>query len=236
MSAEDIPVPNWKPAKLPDSRTLEGRFVRLEKLDAARHGDGLWAAFQGPGSDPKLWDYLWTGPFDTREKFDTWLRAHAATTDPWTYAVVDQNTGVIHGTLAFMSIVPMHGRIELGRVVFGASMQRTPKSTEAVYLLAKEAIALGYRRLEWSCNVRNVRSHRAALRFGFRFELVFRQYTVIKGRSVDVAWYSITAEEWPILQRAMEAWLSAENFDEAGCQVKTLEETLCHLMMLGVNV
>ncbi|OWA52012.1 hypothetical protein BV898_16468 [Hypsibius exemplaris] len=34
MSTGNCPIFYWQPAKLPDCRTLEGRFVRLEKLDA----------------------------------------------------------------------------------------------------------------------------------------------------------------------------------------------------------
>ncbi|OWA52014.1 hypothetical protein BV898_16470 [Hypsibius exemplaris] len=224
MSAADIPVPNWQPAKLPDNRTLEGRFVRLEKLDVARHGDGFWAAVQGPGSDPKLWEYLWSGPFETREEFDVFLHNRATAADPWAYAVVDQKTGTVDGSLTLINMVPVHGRIEIGSVIFGAGMQRTPKGTEAVYLLAKEAFTLGNRRLEWSCNDLNARSHRAALRFGFRYEGVFRQHQVIKGKNRDNAWYSITDGEWPAVRTAFEAWLAAENFDGNGQQIKTLEE------------
>lgn len=68
-----------------------------------------------------------------------------------------------------MSIVPAQGRIEIGHVAFGASMQRSPKSTEAVYLLAKESFALGYRRLEWKCNNGNARSKYAAGAVGVQF-------------------------------------------------------------------
>ena len=35
---------HWLAAKTPDTRTLEGRFIRLEKLDPTRHGDELWLA------------------------------------------------------------------------------------------------------------------------------------------------------------------------------------------------
>ena len=38
---------HWLAAKTPDTRTLEGQFIRLEKLDPARHGDELWLALQG---------------------------------------------------------------------------------------------------------------------------------------------------------------------------------------------
>ena len=70
---------HWHPAKTPDSRTLEVQYTRLEKLDPARHSDELWLAFQGPDSDPALWDYLPYGPFPEREAFDAWLQNNAAT-------------------------------------------------------------------------------------------------------------------------------------------------------------
>ncbi len=216
------PVPDWQPARLPDSRTLEGRFIRLEKLDVARHGDGLWAALQGPGADPKLWDYLPYGPFTEREAFDAWLTRHAADTDPWFYAVVDQATGAVDGCLSLMSIVPAQGRIEIGHVTFGAAMQRTAKGTEAIYLLTRESFALGNRRLEWKCNGDNARSKRAAERFGFTYEGTFRQHMVVKGLNRNTAWYSILDSEWPLLQRAFEGWLAQDNFQD-GQQIQGLE-------------
>ncbi|OWA54037.1 hypothetical protein BV898_18459 [Hypsibius exemplaris] len=219
----NIPVPNWHPARLPDARTLEGRFVRLEKFDPTRHSDGLYTALQGPSPDPKLWDYLPWGPFPDRTDFDKWISAHTADPDPWVYCVVDKATGVVDGNLSLMSIVPAHGRIEIGGVVFGASMQRTPKGTEAVYLLAKEAFELGNRRLEWKCNNENARSKRAAERFGFTFEAVFRQHMVLKGKNRDTAWYSIIDSEWPAVREAFERWLAEENFDKTGQQIKPLE-------------
>lgn len=212
---------HWQSAKLPDTRTLDGRFVRLEKLDASRHADGLWTALEGPGADPKLWDYLAVGPFTERAAFDDYLAGLQASTDPWFYTVIDQQTGAIDGFLSLMSIVPSAGRIEIGHVTFGASMQRTPKSTEAVYLLAKESFALGNRRLEWKCNANNARSMRAAERFGFSFEGTFRQHMVVKGLNRDTAWYSIIDGEWPPIESAFEAWLAVDNFKD-GKQIDTL--------------
>src|ERR1700712_3357170 len=174
---------HWQSAKLPDTRTLSGRFIRLEKLDAARHADGLWDALEGPGADPKLWDYLAVGPFSERGAFDDYLAGLEGSTDPWFYTVIDQQTGATDGFLSLMSIFPSAGRIEIGHVTFGASMQRTPKATEAVYLLARESFALGNRRLEWKCNANNARSKRAAERFGFSFEGTFRQHSVFKGQN-----------------------------------------------------
>ncbi len=213
----------WQPASLPDTRTLQGRFIRLEKLDTARHGDGLWEALEGPAADRRLWDYLFVGPFPERSAFDDYLAGLEDSTDPWFYTVIDQQTGAIDGFLSLMSIVPNAGRIEIGHVTFGASMQRTPKATEAVYLLAKESFSLGNRRLEWKCNANNARSKRAAERFGFSFEGTFRQHSVFKGQNRDTAWYSIIDSEWPAVRQAFETWLSVDNFKD-GQQIRTLEQ------------
>ncbi|BBN65935.1 GNAT family N-acetyltransferase [Pseudomonas sp. KUIN-1] len=213
---------DWQAAALPSAHTLTGRFIRLEKLDAARHADDLWAALEGPNADPKLWDYLPYGPFSDRGAFGAWLVGHQAATDPWFYTVVDQQTNKAEGVISLMSIVAAHGRIEIGHVTFGAAMQRTPKGTEAIYLLAREIFALGYRRLEWKCNANNARSKRAAERFGFSYEGTFRQHMVVKGQSRDTEWYSILDSEWPERQNAFERWLAVDNFKN-GQQIKGLE-------------
>ncbi|MCL9800836.1 GNAT family protein [Pseudomonas sp. rhizo66] len=214
---------DWKGVPAPTATLLEGRFIRLERLDPARHGDQLFAALEGPGADPKLWDYLPYGPFPERTAFDAWLNNHAAASDPYFFSVVDRASGQVQGILSLMSIVPAQGRIEIGHVTFGAPMQRSPRSTEAVYLLARYSFDLGYRRLEWKCNNGNARSKYAAERLGFSFEGVFRQHMVVKGQNRDTAWYSILDGEWPAIAAGFERWLSDENQTPDG-QVKGLVE------------
>jgi RimJ/RimL family protein N-acetyltransferase len=105
------------------------------------------------------------------------------------------------------------------------ALQRTPLATEAQYLLARYVFeTLGYRRYEWKCNALNAASQRAALRFGFTFEGVFRQHMIVKGHSRDTAWYAMLDSEWPLCKAAFEHWLSPENFDAAGRQKASLAE------------
>ena len=211
----------WQARPFPPHEPLEGRFVRLEPLDATHHGDDLWQALQGP--DPALWDYLPYGPFATRATFDAWLAGNAASGDPQFYAVVDQVTGRALGLLAYLRITPRDGCIEIGHLAFGAALQRTPGASEAVFLLAHQAFdGLGYRRLEWKCNARNARSLRAAERFGFVYEGLFRQHMIVKGENRDTAWYSLIDGEWPACRTAFERWLAADNFDAAGKQIQRL--------------
>ena len=214
---------HWQPRPFPPHEPLQGRLIRLEPLDAARHGDDLWQELQGP--DPALWDYLPYGPFAERAAFDAWLAGHADGRDPQCYAVVEQTDGRALGLLAYLRITPKDGCIEIGHIAFGAALQRTPGATEAVFLLARNAFdTLGYRRLEWKCNAHNARSRRAAKRFGFSYEGLFRQHMIVKGENRDTAWYALLDGEWPQCRAAFQRWLAADNFDAEGRQKRRLEE------------
>lgn len=219
----DQPLLNWRPAASPERCTLTGRTINLAPLDVALHGDDLWQALQGPDSDPVLWDYLPYGPFPERAPFDAWLAGNAASNDPLFFAVIDRTSGRAVGLLSYLRIFPKDGSIEIGHIAYGRVMQRSPASTEAVYLLARWAFEMRYRRLEWKCNALNARSMRAAARLGFVFEGTFRQATVVKDRNRDTAWFSIIDSEWPRCQQAFERWLDAANFDASGRQRERLE-------------
>lgn len=225
MAAEDPtakPV-DWRPARRPEHRTLHGTRVRLEPLDPARHAGELLAAAQGPGTDPDLWRHLPYGPFADAAELRAWLEERAPSRDPLFLAVIDGATGRAGGVVAYLRVEPAHGCIEIGHIWFGAALQRTPRATEAVFLLARHAFEdLGHRRLEWKCDAANARSRRAAERFGFTFEGVFRQHMVVKGRNRDTAWFSLLDREWPAARAAFRAWLAPENFDAEGRQRRAL--------------
>ncbi len=80
--------------------------------------------------------------------------------------------------------------------------------------------------MEWKCNALNAASRRAAERFGFAFEGVFRKHMIVKGRNRDTAWFAITDDDWPSLRRGYESWLASENFDADGLQHRSLGELL----------
>lgn len=219
----------WKPVSPPPRAPLDGRYVRLEPLDAQHHGEDLWHALQGPESDPALWDYLPYGPFADRGAFETWLAGRQATDDPLFFTVIDKATARAVGLLSFLRIAPADGCIEIGHIAFGRAMQRSPASTEAIWLLMRMAMdGLGNRRLEWKCNARNARSRRAAERLGFTQEGLFRQHAVIKGQNRDTAWFSIIDSEWPQRREALQRWLAPENFDEQGQQRRRLKDFRQH--------
>ncbi|MBS7691087.1 GNAT family N-acetyltransferase [Pseudomonas lalucatii] len=218
------PLPHWRPPGVPARRPLDGQYVRLEPLDPDRHGTPLWQALQGPGADPAQWDYMAFGPFATRSAFDAWLSGNQASADPLYFAALDPASGQAQGLLSLLNIVPEHGRIEIGNICFGRAMQRSVRATEAIYLLARHVFELGYRRLEWKCDARNVRSRQAAERLGFAYEGLFRQHLVVKARNRDTTWYAALDGEWPAIGLAFQRWLAADNFDAAGRQRRRLAE------------
>jgi RimJ/RimL family protein N-acetyltransferase len=208
-------------AQRPAPAELSGRFCRIEKLDATKHGAALWEDFRGHDD---LWTYSTNGPFADEAAFRTWLEQRAKLADPFYHMVLDKD-GKALGVATYMEIRPAMRVIEMGHIVYSPALQRTPIATEAQYLLARHAIeTLGYRRYEWKCDSLNAASKRAALRLGFTFEGTFRQHMIVKGRSRNTAWFSIIDREWPRVRTAFEQWLAPENFDGAGKQKRKLED------------
>lgn len=98
---------------------------------------------------------------------------------------------------------PAVGSIEVGNVHYSPLLQRQRAATDAQFVLMSHIFdELGYRRYEWKCDALNAPSRAAAQRLGFCYEGTFRQDRVVKGRSRDTAWYSITDAEWPQVREA----------------------------------
>jgi RimJ/RimL family protein N-acetyltransferase len=158
-----------------------------------------------------------------RATFQDWLVQKAVSEDPLFFAVIDRATGRVEGRQTFMRIDTAHGVIEIGSILWGPAIARSRVATEALYLFAKHAFDdLGYRRFEWKCHNGNEPSKRAALRFGFTYEGLFRQHMVAKGANRDTAWFAMIDADWPLIRAVYERWLDADNFDEAGQQRRSL--------------
>lgn len=195
----------------------------LEPLDVGRHGAELYAASSAPGAEQR---FRYMGQHTpTPEDFRTWLRGASTSDDPLFFAVIDRATGVCHGRQALMRIVPEHGVIELGNIVWGPGIARTRVATEAFYLAAAYVFdELGYRRFEWKCDAQNAPSKRAAERFGFTYEGTFKQHMIVKGLNRDTAWFAMLDSEWPNIKVGFLAWLDPANFTAGGKQRRTLGE------------
>ena len=131
-------------------------------------------------------------------------RGARCSTDPLFLAIVDTATGRACGVVSYLRIEP--GTAASRSAASGSRRAAAHAGgTETIYLLARHAFDdLGYRRLEWKCDAANARSRRAAERFGFTFEGVFRQHMIVKGRNRDTAWYALLDDEWPAARAAFE--------------------------------
>ena len=216
-----LPVADPTPVPRPGPATLKGRYGRLEKL-GPEHAADLWRAFAG---HDQVWTYIAAdGPFATAAEFVPFIAKRAAADDPYAYAIVDGSDRAI-GYLTLMRIVPEMRVIEVGHVLYSPALQRTLLGTETQYLLARYVFeTLGYRRYEWKCDALNAASRRAALRFGFTFEGIFRNHMIVKDRNRDTAWFAMTDADWPARKAAFERWLAPDNFDAAGRQRTSLRE------------
>lgn len=215
---------DWKPCQRPKSEVLEGRFCRLEPLNAVLHGDDLYDAATAVDAASRF-AYLPNTVPANRGEFDAWLADAENSDDPQFFAVIDMASGRAEGWQSFSRHDLVNGVIEIGYIYWGGAISRTRVTTEAFYLFASLIFEdLGYRRFEWKCNNLNGPSKRAAERFGMTFEGVFRQAAVVKGANRDTAWYSILDHEWPEMRARFQGWLAPENFDSQGVQLRKLND------------
>jgi RimJ/RimL family protein N-acetyltransferase len=217
----------WTPVERPNRAPLAGAHVVLRPVVAMTDAEPLYTASHPPDGDRSIWTYLPDGPYESPEQLRGMLAWAETSDDPIFFTISPLPHERPQGICSYLRIKPDHGVIEIGHIWFGAALQRSTAATEAIYLLAGHALDdLHYRRLEWKCNALNAASRRAAERFGFSFEGVFRNHQVVKGRNRDTAWYAITDDDWPAIRAGFQVWLASANFDREGRQLQTLGELI----------
>lgn len=214
---------HWSRCERPGQWPLTGQRVVLEPLDWAVHLEGLYRAVAAP-SVADIWAYMPIGPFKDQVAFHERFDLAVQHSDWETMVIRRASGGEVLGMSSYMRIREAHGSAEIGCVAFGPDLKRSAEATEAMSLMAEHVFdELGYRRYEWKCHNENDASKRAAERFGFAFEGVFRNDMVVKGKNRDTAWFAMTDKDWPAIKTAFRSWLAPKNFDAAGQQKKRLE-------------
>jgi len=217
-----FPVAEWTARPLPPRTAMTGRFCTVAPLDPGRHAAQLFTA-NAEDREGRMWTYLPWGPYATFDDYRQRLEAACRIADPFFHAIIDKESGHAVGVAAFLRMEPDAGVIEIGGIAYSPRLQHRPAGTEAMYLMMRRVFdELGYRRYEWKCNALNAPSRAAALRYGFRYEGLFRQAQIVKGRNRDTTWFSIIDGEWPALRTAFERWLDPANFDAEGQQRHSL--------------
>ena len=213
----------FKKTKLPSKKKLIGKYCHLEPIDIRKHSKDLYKNYS---LDKKnvIWAYLPYGPFKSHVSFKKWLKSFCLNKDPFFYAIYSKKYKQYCGMVSYLAITPEHGSIEVGHINYSPILQNTVEGTETMYLMMKNVFDdLGYRRYEWKCNNLNSSSKYAAERLGFKFEGIFRQMFIFKGRNRDTAWYSIIDKEWPNYKKKYLTYLKESNFTKANRQRKKLK-------------
>ena len=218
-----VALVKFKKAKLPSRKNFRGQYVVLEPIIISRHSKDLYNNFL---RDKKniIWEYLPYGPFKSYGSFKKWLKSFCLNKDPFFYAIYSKRHRQYCGMASYLRITPEHGSIEVGHINYSPILQNTVEGTEVMYLMMKNAFeVLGNRRYEWKCNNLNSASKKAAKRLGFKFEGVFRQMFIFKGRNRDSAWFSIIDKEWKKHKKKYLSFLKRSNFDNKLNQKKKLK-------------
>ena len=217
-------LPDFQPGDLPNLERIEGQYVIIERLSKDKHGADLYEVY-GLDSPADMWTYLFQNPAQSQVEWSQLLDQMLVAQDRFHYAIVDKESGKTLGTFALMRSDRNNRVIEVGAVTYSPELKRTRLATEAQYLLARYVFeGLEYRRYEWKCDALNQPSRRAAERLGFTYEGRFRQAVVYKGRNRDTDWLSMIDTDWPAVKGRLEKWLSSDNFDEKGQQIKALSD------------
>jgi RimJ/RimL family protein N-acetyltransferase len=191
-----------KPAK---STVLEGPNIRMEPMKI-EYADELYACtHQSEESAERLWAYMFHGPFSSADDMRQMIQQTVETDDMVAFVIIDKKSNKKIGQMVYMNIVPQHKTIEIGSIYYSPDFQRTYANTESVLLALTHAFeVLGFRRMEWKCNSENQKSRNAALGLGFKYEGIFRQHMIIKGKNRDTAWFSVIDSEWPQVKQQLQ--------------------------------
>jgi RimJ/RimL family protein N-acetyltransferase len=180
--------------------TLENRWVRLEPL-TLQHAEGLWAI--GQQADDWLW--MPRACFQSLDDTRQWITEALAQQDKGlqiAFAIRDRASGELAGSTRYLNIRPKDRGLEIGWTWLGRAFQRTPVNTAAKLLLLGHAFdSLNALRVELKTDARNQRSQAAIARLGATREGVFRRHMVVQGGFVrDTVYFSITDQDWPVVQ------------------------------------
>ena len=113
---------HWKAPNLAPKPLIEGRHVRLEKLNTEAHARDL---FETNSEDSAIWQYLFYEPFSDFLSYSEWVTEMAAREDAYYYAIADRGSQRFRGVASLMRDVPSMGVIEVGDINFSVSLQKT---------------------------------------------------------------------------------------------------------------
>jgi RimJ/RimL family protein N-acetyltransferase len=188
------------------ARLLDCAGVRLEPLEEA-HRAGLRSA----GQDPEIWAHM---PYEARGSgFDRWFDHSLGVAAAGVEAVwAVRNTGALVGSTRFLAIEPAQRRLEIGSTWCAPQAWGTRVNPACKLALMRYAFEdLGFNRVEFKTDIRNLRSQAAIAKLGAVREGVFRAHMIRPDGSLrDSVYFSVIASEWPTVRERLTARAFAE--------------------------
>lgn len=110
--------------------------------------------------------------------------------------IVDKEDDAILGMIFFFKSVPYFDALEIGYILFNTGQRGKGLMSEALNLLTRFLFETKtIRRLQLTVCVGNTPSKKVAEKCGFQSEGIARQAILIKGRHLDIEYFSILRED-----------------------------------------
>jgi len=186
---------------------LEGVLVRLEPLREG-HAAALLAA-----AGELDWGWFLT-PLHTKADVDKrisdGLKAESRD-EAYAFAVATKRGSRVIGSTSYLQVADSHKRVEIGSTWYTSDTQGTKVNPECKYLLLRHAFEdWGAERVQFTTDANNLRSQRAILKLGAKFEGKLRSdKRRADGSMRDSIIYSIIASEWPTVREGLLTRLNA---------------------------
>ncbi|HEY0056218.1 MAG TPA: GNAT family protein [Pedobacter sp.] len=120
------------------------------------------------------------------------------------FLIVDKTTNKVAGSTRYGNINTASHKCEIGWTWYGKEFQGTGLNKAAKYELLRFGFeTIGFKRIQFSADLENLRSRKAIEKLGAKQEGVFRNnYVDSDGKSKDDVYFSIITEEWDELKLA----------------------------------
>lgn len=181
---------------------LVGRTVRLEALEADRHLDVMYNITSGEANledksyDPnEVWGFLDVGPFDSSKE----LRKSSVfqrRSDEAAFAIVEAVTDRVIGIIILSKDDPKNLNVQLELPIVKPSADGTVEQLEACFLVLDRLFALGYRRVQLTCDTQDAAGKKVAGRIGFTQEGMIPKHMVVKEANRDSNIYGMLNSDW----------------------------------------
>jgi RimJ/RimL family protein N-acetyltransferase len=159
-------------------------------------------------SDEKLVQYS-PKPVHTKELLTQYIESALAdklTNDRYPFIIFDKHHNAYAGSTSYLFVSNYNRRLEIGGTWSGKSFQKTGLNRHCKFLLLSYAFdELGFERVEFKTDERNLASRAAIEKTGGKFEGILRSHTLMDdGFRRNTVCYSILKNEWPQLKEDLQ--------------------------------